>query len=323
MSLPIFTVNSYGLENLVPFIASHETKLRHYGAIIIRITPDSELALKKRKKCSVSTMIQHASRVHKHELIYTVYKRDRFDFVLKQRPLPITSEYSFWSTMAEWNTKHFQTDVTILPNKSMFYEKRQRKYFSIYHVPRQSLLQALSSQAIAQFQPTLAQAHGPGAIFPLAVADYGLPSLIYHHGGGVRYWYIIRGHDRDRLMRLVEECTGVKCVKHDGLFIDPSVLDKYGILYHRVVQNANEMLVLGAGTIAQSFTTDEHWSESIVFGLVSWIRDGHAAAHSSLCRCDPDPLSSMKTINLSLFTDQCISEYLKKQADEFDFCKSP
>ena len=122
-------------------------------------------------------------------------------------------------------------------------------------------------------------------------------------------------------MKLVEQCADAKSVTHDGLFIDPSVFDKHGIVYHRMVQNAGEMLVLGAGTIAQSFTTDEQWSESVVFGLASWIRDGHAAAHASLCRCDPDPLSLMKTINLSLFTEEAVLDFAKKQTEDFNLCK--
>ena len=69
--------------------------------------------------------------------------------------------------------------------------------------------------------------------------------------------------------------------KHDAsgqIIIDPLVLDKYHVRYHRIVQNPNEFIVLSASAVFQSFTTSANWGESIVFALPSWIEEAH---HSS------------------------------------------
>ena len=185
MDIPLLTADAYALNNFVTFIAMHEAKLIQYGALKIHPKQNCELALKKRKTSPISVLVQRAKQVHESELIYTIYKRDRSDLPPDSKALPIPDENSFWYTLSHSKTKAFQSDIILLPNKSLFYEKWHRRYFTTYQLPRQSLLTLGTNSLVHHCVPTLAQAHGPGAIFPLAVARYGLPLFVYHHGGGV------------------------------------------------------------------------------------------------------------------------------------------
>lgn len=310
-------VDAYDLNNFVSFICVHEDKLTEYGAIKLTTTGNCELALKKRKISHASVLVQRAKQAHPNELIYTIYKRGRGNSKSALKASPITDEQTFWSTLSHSNTKLFQSDVIISPNTSLFYEKWNRRYFTTYQIPRQSLLTLASHTLMHECVPTLAEGYGPGAIFPLAVAPYGLPLLIYHHGGGDRHWYVIRGQHTEALIKLMMQCKGAECIEHDALFIDPSVFDKNQIPYHHIVQHPHELLVLDAGAIAQSFTTDVHWSESIPFGLPTWIRNAHAHAYQSFCRCDTQDSIASDPINLHLFTEELISQYVTMQIDAY------
>ena len=317
MDIPILTADPHALNNIVTFMCLNEAKLTEYGALKIHTTENRELALKKRKASPVSVLVQRTNRVHENERVYTIHKRDRSDLNADSQTEPIADPQSFWHALSHSSTNPFQSDVILSPNKSLFYEKWHRKYFTTYQLPRQSLLSLSNNNLVHHCVPTLAQGHGPGAIFPLAVARHGLPLFVYHHGGGARHWYVIRGQHREALMKLLQKCHGAQCIQHDSLFVDPSVLDKHYIPYRYFVQYPNELLVLDAGVIAQSFTTDVHWSESVPFGLPTWIRNGHAHAYQSLCRCDP-PVSMMSDpIDFNLYTEERISHYVQKQVDEF------
>lgn len=78
------------------------------------------------------------------------------------------------------------------------------------------------------------------------------------------------------------------------------------------------MLVLSAGTLAQSFTTAEQWSESIAFGLASWIRDGHVDAYQTLCQCSLNGITRMKKLDISLLTEDAMNNFMEKQQASLD-----
>jgi hypothetical protein len=144
----------------------------------------------------------------------------------------------------------------------------------------------------------------------LTSAHQHLFSVDYHHEGGAHHWYIIPPGQREALQRIIDHQNSSICLDHGQLLIDPSTLDKNHIRYHRIVQLPNEFIVLSAGTLAQGFTEDASWSESIAFALPSWIEEGHANISLPLCQCNILQYSLPKTIDISLFRHELIQRYI-------------
>jgi len=309
MDAPTVQINAHGLQHLINVIFSHEQSLKKFGAIKIQLSSDCILALKKRKIWPSCTNTQRITKVGKDELIYFV-DTDKDDNKCTQSQWSIPSEATFWSDLAHSNEKLEYSNVSILPNMSLFSNRYHRKFFDIHCLPRQSLLKLGGSKVVDQFVPCLKRAHGPGAIFPLACARQRLNLLDYHHGGGARHWYVIPIGEREILREIVQRDNPSVCFEHQELLIDPSVLDKHHIRYHRLVQYPNEFVVLSAGALAQSFMDDAGWNESIEFALPSWIKDGSASACESLCLCHVNLFSLPETIDISSFTPQHILQYI-------------
>jgi hypothetical protein len=301
-------INPSGLQNLVNFIHTHERLLKEFGAIKIQLSSECTLALKKRKISPTCTSTQQITKVSENELIYSVQKNEGIDIFTEQRS-PITNEATFWSSLSRSDYKCYQSSVSILPNKTFFYQKWHRKYFAIHCLPRQSLLKLGGRKMTDQFVSCLTRAHGPGAIFPLASAQQRLFSLVYHHQGGARHWYIIPTREREALQKILQQQSSSNCLEHEKLLIDPMILKKHHIRYHRLVQYPNEFVVLAAGALTQSFTEDANWSESIAFALPSWIKEGHANASDSPCQCNINAFSVPKIIDVSLFKQKLIRKY--------------
>ncbi|CAF3048105.1 unnamed protein product, partial [Rotaria sp. Silwood2] len=301
-------INSFGLQNLMNFIFVHERTLKEFGAIKIQLSSDCALALKKRQISLTCASIQQITKVSDDEPIYFVQKRDDANVYTGQRS-PIKNEETFWCSLSNLGQKFSTSGVSLLPNKSFFYEKQHGKYFSIHRIPRKSLLRLSGTKITNQFVSSLTRAHGPGAIFPLSSVQQRLFLLVYHHQGGPRHWYIIPACERETLQKILQRQNSTYCLEHGELMINPVVFDKYHIRYHRIIQYPNEFVILSAGALSQSFTLDASWSESIPFALPSWIEEGHATARNLACQCNINfPLS--KTIDVSVFRHELIQKYI-------------
>jgi hypothetical protein len=309
MGIPTVQANPADLHNFVKFVFAHERHLTEFGAIKIQISSECLLALKKRKISPTCTSTQQITKVGDDELIYSVKKSENVNMYAKEQS-PITNEDTFWSSLSGSVSKYHRSSVSVLPNKTFFYEKWHGKYFTIHSVPRQSLLKLGGRKFVDQFVSCLSRAHGPGAVFPLASNQQGLFSLVYHHEGGAYHWYIIPAYEREALRKIFSQQRSSNCLEHEELLIDPVVLDRHHIRYHRLVQYPNEIVVLAASALAQGFTEDASWSESIAFALPSWIEEGHATAHESSCRCDTSVVSLPKTIDISSFKHKLIQKYI-------------
>ncbi|CAF4327634.1 unnamed protein product, partial [Rotaria sp. Silwood2] len=309
MDVPTVKINPSGLQNLINFIFAHERILKEFGALKIQLSSDCTLALKKRKISPTCTATQQIMKLSDDEPIYSVHKGEDINVYAKQRS-PITNEETFWSSLSNSDHKFYQSSVSILPNKTLFYKKWHRKYFAIHSIPRQSLLKLGGSKVVNEFVPCLTRTHGPGAIFPLSSAQQRLFLLVYHHQGSPRHWYIIPAYEREALRKIVQRQNSSNCLEHEELLIDPLIFDKYHIRYHRLVQYANELVVLSAGALAQSFTEDTSWIESVAFALPSWIQDGHANYRNSPCQCNINGFSLPQTIDVSLFKHELIQKYI-------------
>ncbi|CAF1333624.1 unnamed protein product [Rotaria sordida] len=310
MDAPIVKINSFGLQNIINFIYIHERILKEFGAIKIQLSSDCTLALKKRKISPTSTTTQKITKLNADGSIYSVDKMDAQNLYNEQRS-PITDEKTFWSSLSNSDHIFYPSNVSILPNQTLFYKKRHRKYFAIHSIPRQSLLKLAGSKIVNQFVPCLTRTHGPGAVFPLSSAQQHLSLLVYHHQGSPRHWYIIPAYERDALTKILQRENSSICFEHQKLLINPLLFDKYHIRYHRLVQYQNEFVVLSAGALTQSFTEDASWNESIPFALPSWIDDGHAHYSDSTCQCCINSFYEPITIDVTLFKHELIQEYIE------------
>ncbi|CAF1273187.1 unnamed protein product [Adineta steineri] len=224
-------------------------------------------------------------------------------------PGVIKDETDFWSKL-RLSKNYRQLNISIVPNKSFFIEKKSHEYFDIHRIPKQSLLRIGERKVISQCVPHVKRANSPGAIFPLSSAKQHLSSIDYHHEGGNHQWYVIPAYERKALETLIKKENLSVCFDHGNIFIDPLLLDKNHIRYHRILQCPNEFVVLSAGTLAQSFTEDTSWSESIVFALPSWIEEGHANASDLSCGCDISETYLSETIDVNLFQPELIQKYI-------------
>lgn len=195
-----------------------------------------------------------------------------------------------------------------------------RSYFDIHRLPASSLLRLGGKALTNQFVPTVTRATTTGAIFRLTTAKQHLLSIHYHHEGGQNHWYIIPSSERQNLQRILNQYNTAVCLDHGQIVIDPSVLDKYHVRYHRIIQNPNEFIILSAAALSQSFTTSANWGESIVFALPSWIEKAHHLGSNLRCRCSIPYNQLSPMIDMSLFESnhlyQFITSYLSIKSND-------
>jgi hypothetical protein len=311
MDAPTVHTTERNMHNLINFIFMHEQLLKEFGAIKIKLHSECKLAVKVRKMGSPPcSMVQQVVRVSDQDLIYRLRTVTCIDRSTYDPSLP-TNENTFWPSLSSFDSGHGQrrSSVTILPKKSLFLKRAHRNYVDPHRLPSQSLLKVGGTNVTRQFFPSLARAHGPGAIFPLISARQRLFSLDYHHKGGIRQWYIVPARERETLQKKIQQQNASICLEHQNLLVDPSVFDKHHIRYHRLVQHPNEIVVLAAGALAQSFTEDSSWSESVAFALPSWLEDGHASACGTFCACDFYDAFSPEAIDIRVFTDELVQKY--------------
>ena len=197
-------------------------------------------------------------------------------------------------------------NVSIVENKSLFCQRFQKKHFCIRRLPKQSLLKLGGTEITAQFLPFLIESHGSGAVIPLNCARQRLSSLIYHHTGGARHWYIIPSNERLNLEKMILKENLSICLDHSQSLIDPKIFDKYNIRYHKIIQYPSEFVILSSGCLSQSFFEASAWNESIDFALPNWIQDGHAYLS---CQC-PIKDKNLYRINLDLFRNGLVQRYI-------------
>lgn len=310
VNVPVLQVNNKDLQNFVSFIYKHEQLLKAFGAIKLQLHDDCKLALKKRRKNSVlCPIMKQIVKMTKDDPIYFVQKVDHIDESIEQSSSG-KDECSFWSSLSSSSNKRRQINISILPNKSFFHQNTSLLYFDIHRLPKQSLLKLGGSKLTRHFVPYVKRAHGPGAIFPLTSAQQRLFSVDYHHEGGAHHWYIIPTCEREALQKIMDYQNASVCLDHGQLFIDPSVLDKYHIRYNRIIQHPNEFIVLSAGSLAQSFTEDASWSESISFALPSWIEEYNLNFSVPLCQCNISQDSLPESIDITLFAHEPVERYI-------------
>jgi hypothetical protein len=305
---PTLKISPNELGNLIHFIYSNEKLLKYYGAFKIQLNSECELGLKKRKVSVSSTNIQQVTKINPTELIYSVQSNEDYNKLNKElTPLQRTDERLFWSNLSCDNNDHKESRLSILHEKSFFYQKINRKMFDIHCLPKQSLLKLGGNQLLNQFVPSLIRAHEPGAIIPLNSTEKHLCSFIYHHFGGPRHWYIIPYDQRKDLETITLKENSLNCLDHNQLLIDPSFFDKYNIRYHRIIQYPTEIVILSSGALSQSFFQDASWNEKIDFALPSWIGEGHAF-HS--CQCHIVHKKLPYQFNMDLFQHKHIQKYI-------------
>ncbi|CAF1474734.1 unnamed protein product, partial [Adineta steineri] len=284
MYVPTLEINENDITNLIGLIYKHQRLLKEFGAIKIQLGSKCKLALKKRRKRLFTHPITtQVVQMSKDDLIYSVREAALLDDSIEQSP-PIKDAAAFWLSVSCLNKQKRHLNISLSPNKSYFDTKTSGSYFDIHRLPGLSLLKIGGKEVTEQCVPSIKIAHGPGSILPLSCARQHLFSIDYHHEGGAHHWYIIPSSQRDLLQSIINKQNSSSCLDHGQILIDPLMLDRYHIRYHRVIQRPNEFVVLSCGTLAQSFTEDASSSESIDFALPSWIEEGHANNSMSSCR---------------------------------------
>jgi hypothetical protein len=322
VDIPTFRINQNDIENLIDFISSQEQPLKQFGAIKIELNNDCQLALKKRQKNLLTYPInKQIVKMNRDDLIYNVQKLDHTSEAIEQNSF-VYDENTFWSELSSLNNEQRYLNISFIPNKSFFCQKVSRMYFDLHLLPSQSILKIAGKKVLSQFVPCIKRAHKAGAIFPLSCTQQNLFSIDYHHEGGNRHWYIIPISQRKRLQTIIHKQNSAICLDHGQILIDPSFLDKNQIRYHRIVQLPNEFVVLSTETLAQSFTCDASWSESIEFALPSWIEDGHAKNSTPSCQCDIQSRFLSQITDGNLFQSDLIQKYIRYTSKNFLYDKS-
>ncbi|CAF0926568.1 unnamed protein product [Adineta steineri] len=327
MDVPTFEINQNQIQNLIHFIYEKEQILKEYGAIKITLNQNCKLALKKRKKISsICETNKQIVKLNENNLIYSVKTIDQINqYDIKQNYL-IKNENDFWSSLSSLksNNQEKQLNISFLQNNSFFRQKISHKYFDIHRLPGESLLKIVGKDVLNKFVPCLKRAHGSGSVFPLTSADQHLFSIDYHHEGGDHHWYVIPDTQRESFKKILEQQNlSIGCFDHGQVFVDPLLLDKNQIRYHKIIQHPNEFVVLSSGTLAQSFTEDSSWSESINFALPSWIQDGHAYNSRSLCQCQISDESYLsKLIDMNLFPRVLVQKYINSSENSINIGRS-
>lgn len=315
MDVPTLQINRSELQNLINFIYKNERILHEYGAFKIQLNSDCVLALKKRRKNLVlCPTLKQIVKINEDEPLYFIERVENIEHKIEKKTA-ITNENQFWSSLSCSNDKQRRLNISLSQNKSFFSHKLSNLYFSIHRLPFQSLLKLGGSKVTKQIRPCVRRAHGPGAIFPLSCTEHHLFSLDYHHEGGDHHWYVIPHHQRTALQHVIAQQNLFDCLDHGKVFIDPSVLDKNEIQYYKITQQPTEFVVLSAGTLAQSFSEDSSWNESINFALPSWIQNGHANVSTTSCKCNRVQNSQLKTIDLTLFRPDRVKKYINSNLD--------
>ncbi|CAF1150654.1 unnamed protein product [Adineta steineri] len=315
MYVPTFEINQNQMQNLIHFIYEKEQILKEYGAIKITLNQNCKLALKKRKTipstCEINKQIV---KMTENNLIYSVKTVDQInEYDIKQNYL-IKNENDFWSSLSSLksNNEQRQLNISFSPNNSFFLQKTSRQYFDIHRLPRESILKIAGKDVLNKFVPCIKRAHGSSSIFPLTSADQYLFSIDYHHEGGNHHWYVIPNSQRESFRKILDQQNlSIGCLDHGQIFVDPLLLDKNQVRYHKIIQHSNEFVVLSSGTLAQSFAEDSSWSEFINFALPSWIQDGHAYNSRSLCQCQISDESYLsKLIDMNLLPRVLVQKYI-------------
>ncbi|UJR10273.1 hypothetical protein I4U23_014480 [Adineta vaga] len=308
---PIFKIDEIDLNNILKFIYKYENILKDYGGIKIQLNSQCQLALKEYLISPICTHIQKITKFdHPFQSIYSIEEQVNIGFD-DENFLSNMSEDDFWSLLTKSNEHHSKSSISILPDESLFYRNLDQKSFSIHSLPEQSLFNVSENQSTKEYQSCLTRTHGPGSIFPLTSSRQQLPSLIYHYEGGARYYYIIPNSQRKLLNTVFTDLNFSSCLEHGEVLIDPILLDRHQIRYHRIVQNPNEFVVLAAGALSQSFTENACWNESIDFALPNWIDDNHMNYQNSLCQCKSRILTLPRAVDSKLFSHSLKNQYIQ------------
>lgn len=309
MDAPTLSTNNSNTEDFITFIHKHESLLQQYGAIKIQPSTEFQIPLKKKRiRLMPPSVIQQVTQLNRDAFIYSVNAVSCIGQDYSDK-LPSIDESSFWLSLSHSNNKQRISNVSIVPKTSFFLKRIHRADFDIHRLPHRSLLRLCDNRILHQFVPSLIRTHGPGAIFPLSTTHQRLFSFNYHHEGGTRYWYIIPASEREGLQRVIQQHMPSTCIDHGHVLVDPLMLDRYKIRYHRIVQHPNEIVILAAGALSQSFTGNATWSETAEFALPSWLADGHASAQTT-CRCRLPSTSLSKRIDTKVFTQELVERYI-------------
>lgn len=119
---------------------------------------------------------------------------------------------------------------------------------------------------------------GPISTFGLHCEDSNLCSFSYNHGPSAKIWYIIPPKNATQLENVMRKtfpddfkiCDGI--LQHKYFFLTREFLEKHQIPYARVVQKANQVVVLSPHAYHFGFNTGPNVAEAVNFGTHRWLQ---------------------------------------------------
>jgi hypothetical protein len=156
------------------------------------------------------------------------------------------------------------------------------------------------------------------------IDEYDLISLNYLHYGAPKIWYIIHPSSYSKFEELVNKLklfsdissSCLSPLQHKTLLIKPSFLNLYSIEYYQIEQKLNELIIIFPGIYHFYFDTGFNLSETIKYGLPSWLEFQRRSPR--LCSCIITS-SIINNLNRRFFT----IDIIKKFQDEYLISTSP
>ncbi|CAF3131304.1 unnamed protein product [Rotaria socialis] len=321
--IPTLTPTFEQWKSLAIFLTHHETSLqRRFGAV--KILPPSRWAPLVKNPYD----IRHIKLYIKQEIIHASHQSDVFYIqnseTLKRRSMT----YDEFKTIAE--SDPYRLSDTVNDNVLDYFWSTISKRASLY-VPnvddtlfakRETVFNMTDLSSLLKYYPQRI----PGVTTPVVhmgmwssavgihIDEYDLISLNYLHHGAAKIWYIIHPSCYSKFEELVNKLklfsdissSCLSPLQHKSLLIKPSFLDLHSIEYYRIEQKLNELVAIFPGTYHCYFDTGFNLSETIKYGLPSWLQFQRRSPR--LCSCKISS-SIFVSLNRRFFTNEILSKF--------------
>lgn len=147
----------------------------------------------------------------------------------------------------------------------------------------------------------------PLSIFGNHCEDINLGAYSYNNGPSPKIWYIIPpkyAQDFEKVMKEnfpkeFEACEGI--LQHKYFFFNPKFLIKHNLPYARIVQKANEVVVLSPHTYHFGFNAGPNLAEAVNYGTHEWLQNDMATLFTPCKGINKDKKCGMhKSVVLNL-----------------------
>jgi jumonji domain-containing protein 2 len=156
------------------------------------------------------------------------------------------------------------------------------------------------------------------AMFAYHTEDMDLHSINYLHTGAAKSWYSVPVEHRKRFESMAQsffpidyrDCS--EFLRHKSKLFSPRTLQKYGIPFNTVVQEAGEFIITFPGSYHAGFNHGFNIAESTNFATPRWLEIGKKA---KVCLCRMDSVSIDVDFVETLYLRNLRSKKTKTEGD--------